>query len=89
MDCSLPSSSVHGIFQAKVLEWIAISFSNDYPKYSKRVYLLDAIWYVISFKMTVFQGRKKAEGQADQITGFLGRKSLGNQILVKSKEQGW
>ena len=28
MDSSLPSSSVHGIFQAIVLEWIAISFSR-------------------------------------------------------------
>ena len=28
MDCSLPGSSVHGIFQARVLEWIAISFSR-------------------------------------------------------------
>ena len=27
MDCSLPSSSVHGICQAKVLEWGAIAFS--------------------------------------------------------------
>ena len=27
MDCSLPGSSVHGIFQARVLEWVAISFS--------------------------------------------------------------
>ena len=26
MDCRLPRSSVHGIFQAKVLEWVAISF---------------------------------------------------------------
>ena len=26
MDCSLPGSSVHGIFQARVLEWVAISF---------------------------------------------------------------
>ena len=26
MDCSIPGSSVHGIFQAKVLEWVAISF---------------------------------------------------------------
>ena len=29
MDCSLPGSSVHGIFQATVLEWAAISFSNS------------------------------------------------------------
>ena len=28
MDCSLPGSSIHGIFQARVLEWGAISFSN-------------------------------------------------------------
>ena len=28
MDCSLPGSSVHGIFQATVLEWTAISFSR-------------------------------------------------------------
>ena len=27
-DCSLPRSSVHGIFQARVLEWVAISFSR-------------------------------------------------------------
>ena len=27
MDCSLPDSSVHGIFQARVLEWGAIAFS--------------------------------------------------------------
>ena len=26
MDCSLPDSSIHGIFQARVLEWGAITF---------------------------------------------------------------
>ena len=29
MDCSLPGSSIHGIFQARVLEWGAIAFSED------------------------------------------------------------
>ena len=28
MDCSLPGSSVHGILQTKILEWVAISFSR-------------------------------------------------------------
>jgi len=28
MDCSLPGSSIHGIFQATVLEWGANAFSN-------------------------------------------------------------
>ena len=31
MDCSLPVSSVHGIFQARVLEWVAIAFSVKLP----------------------------------------------------------
>ena len=30
MDCSLPGSSIHGIFQARVLEWGAIAFSEHY-----------------------------------------------------------
>ena len=28
IDCSLPGSSAHGIFQARVLEWAAVSFSR-------------------------------------------------------------
>ena len=31
-DRSLPGPSVHGIFQAKILEWVAISFSRDLPE---------------------------------------------------------
>ena len=33
MDCSLPGSSVHGIFQARVLEWGAIALSGDKARY--------------------------------------------------------
>ena len=29
MNCSSPGSSIHGIFQARVLEWGAIAFSDD------------------------------------------------------------
>ena len=35
MDCSLPGSSVHGIFQARVLEWGAIAFSDVIPRCSQ------------------------------------------------------
>ena len=45
MDCSLPGSSVHGIFQARVLEWGAIAFSKelvlwklDHPPPAKRCF---------------------------------------------------
>ena len=31
MDCNLPSSSVCGILQARILEWVAIPFSRDLP----------------------------------------------------------
>ena len=31
MDCSLPGSSAHGISQARILEWVAISSFRDLP----------------------------------------------------------
>ena len=31
MDCSPPGSSVHGILQARILEWVAMPFSRDLP----------------------------------------------------------
>ena len=36
MDCSLPGSSVHGIFQARVLEWFAIAFSKEVSRCFKK-----------------------------------------------------
>ena len=32
VDCSLPGSTVHGILQARVLAWVAISFSIQLPE---------------------------------------------------------
>ena len=34
VDCSLPGSSIHGIFQARVLEWGAIAFSDLYSHHA-------------------------------------------------------
>ena len=31
INCSSPSSSVYGIFQARIMDWVAISFSRDFP----------------------------------------------------------
>ena len=36
MDCSLPGFSVHGIFQARVLEWVAIAFSLQHRQRIKK-----------------------------------------------------
>ena len=39
MDCSLPGSSVHGIFPARILEWVAIPFSkgSSWPRDQTRI----------------------------------------------------
>ena len=50
MDCSLRGSSVHGIFQARILEWVAISFSRrssqprDRTKVSRVVSRRFTVW---------------------------------------------
>ena len=50
MDCSLPGSSIHGIFQARVLEWGAIAFSA----WSLRLLQLTfpIVWVSLSFRNT-------------------------------------
>ena len=54
-DCSLPGSSVHGIFQARVLEWGVIAFSYNMPTSilicNKSVDLLLDMWVVSSFQL--------------------------------------
>ena len=42
MDCNPPGSSVHEIFQARILEWVAISFSNAW-KWKVKVKLLSRV----------------------------------------------
>ena len=42
MDCSLPGSTILGIFQARILEWVAISFSNAL-KWKVKVKLLSCV----------------------------------------------
>ena len=42
MDCNLPGSSIHGIFQARVLEWGAIAFSDSSPYQRVKVALGDS-----------------------------------------------
>ena len=44
MDCSLPGSSAHGIFQARVLEWGAIAFSYSTIKKNRKMMPFAAIW---------------------------------------------
>ena len=49
MDCSPPGSSVHGLFQARILEWVAISFSLE------NIFNLDSLKLILDFWESVFQ----------------------------------
>ena len=53
MDCSLPGSSVHGIFQARVLEWGAIAFSETYSRSQYFLSFFSAVFllYCWNFKL--------------------------------------
>ena len=44
MDCSLPGSSIHGIFQARVLEWGAIAFSKRSKKNIAMIYVKEVFY---------------------------------------------
>ena len=47
VDCSLPGSSIHGIFQARVLEWIAIAFSVNIVSILVYKFVLKYLFLVI------------------------------------------
>ena len=70
MDCSLPGSSVHGIFQSRVLEWIAISFSrgSSRPRNQTRVSCIAGRRFTIW--ATREAQRKKGENTEPNTYGF-------------------
>ena len=70
MDCSPPGSSVHGIFQARVLEWVAIAFSIKVSSppligQDKKIY----IYIYINFTFyTIFQIYKQYSPNIIQVS---------------------
>ena len=76
MDCSLPGSSVHGIFQARVLEWGATAFSNLDLEKSKfkdpevRAYVVCSVYK--SMNVLEVHWAKGDDGRASRMWG-LGR----------------
>ena len=53
MDCSLLGSSIHGIFQARVLEWVAVAFSEKQPKLGQ----MEKKWGLIALISKIFSKR--------------------------------
>ena len=70
MECSLPGSSIHGIFQARVLEWGAIAFSisilehynllSKQPNYTCGLFFFDLMFMVVSWARAIMSISKKA-----------------------------
>ena len=54
MGCSLPGSSIHGIFQARVLEWVSISFSRRSSPPRDRT----QVSYIVGRRFTVWATRE-------------------------------
>ena len=54
MDCSLPCSSIHGIFQARVLEWVAIAFSRGSSRPRDRT----PVSLIVGRRFTVWASRE-------------------------------
>ena len=54
VDCSLPGSSIHGIFQTRLLEWVAISFSSGYSQSRDRTW----VFRIVGRRFTIWATRK-------------------------------
>ena len=74
MDCSLSGSSVHGIFQARVPEWVAISFSKIFG-------------YLASLVAQVVKASAYNVGDPGSIPGW--RRSLEKEIATHSSILAW
>ena len=59
VDCSLPASSIHGIFQARVLEWGAIAFSHIHTTiYEIDKNLLYSTWKSTQYCVMTYMGKE-------------------------------
>ena len=66
MDCSPPGSSVHGILQARILEWVAISFSrgSSPPRNRTHVFCIARGFFTTGLPGTIEEERIENEGKA-------------------------
>ena len=78
MDCSPPDSSIHGIFQARVLEWLAISFSRGSSRPRDRT----QVSHIAGRRFTIWATRKPSDCDCSHEIKrclLLGRKAMTNQ----------
>ena len=83
MDCSLPGSSVHGTLQARVLEWVAISYSRGsfWLRYQTCVSCVSCIYQQILHHCTKIL---KEMGTPDHLTCLLRNLYAGQKATVRT-----
>ena len=74
MDCNLPGFSIHGILQARILEWVSMSSSGIFPTQGANLYL--CVVATSSGKQTHSEGQCRDIRDAGSIPG-LGRSPAG------------
>ena len=91
MDCSLPGFSVHGIFQARVLEWVGISFSRGSSRPGDRTWvscIVDrcfTLWATReAMDMDYFISLLKKEGKEPQVLNLLAHSITHYFFFLKS-----
>ena len=78
VDCSLPGSSVHGIIQERIPEWVAISYvrGSSQPRYEPKSPVLSGRFFT-----TAPHGKPLRKLSVSKIINFLARRS--NQSILK------
>ena len=74
MDCSLPGFSIHGIFQTRVLEWLAIAFSTSNSSRDERPWGSNVLG--LSEKSGGKPGAWRVRKRVSQITWSLGAQAV-------------
>ena len=84
MDCSPPGSSVHGIFQARVLEWIAVAFSVVWMRGAEKKgqAFCDFVFQIESLLLAIYDGQVCSQAHSvliveERLAGPLARGSTG------------
>ena len=97
MDCSLPGSSVRGILQAKILEWVAISFSRGSsqlriepvlltsPALAGRIFTTSATWEETWKEQEAgFEHGRPSDGYANLKSSWsIQQEVLGQKLFLK------
>ena len=88
MDCSPPGFSIHGILQARTLEWVAISFSNAW-KWKVKVKSLSRVWLLATPWTAAYQALPSMGFSRQQYWNGVPLPSPKNQYIMPQNWKPW